>query len=721
MNAAMSCSYDGKAGRTEVSQGSREAMLTVNRHVAGHVGERRRPDPDIGQAVLDALAVQPAIGIALLDAALRVTVSRVDPAHFPGLELVPGTRLTDLVRPQDAQALTARLQRVQATGEPLISSRQHLEGSPGLSLSLTALPAAAPAGAPVGLILTLVDATKDARRLDLLFEAAAKIGASLDVTESARQLASALAPGLGDEATVYLVRRIFAGEEPPMRVARDDLGLRCAAMAPQERPRPGRYIRTGMDLPHMPNTPVVKRFQHGEPYILPDLASISEAMRNDPALIAHLVPPDATAVMQCALTARGLILGGVSVWRSARSAPFTEDDLRLLQEVASRAALSIDNARRYTREHTASVALQRSLLPPTGSDTAAVEAAGVYVPATDQGVGGDWYDVIPLSSLRVALVVGDVVGHGLHATAAMGRMRTAVRAISDLDLAPGEVLTHLDDLVTRFGEDTEASYENVLASTCLYAVYDPVTRRVAMASAGHPPPAIVRPNGGFTFAGLDPGPPLGVGGHPFEDFELELEPGSVLALYTDGLIDGDHDVAAGMDHFAGRLAALTPGSGLRTIADQMVRGISAASLCDDATLLLARVRATSPTDLATWQIPDDPAAVTRARELTVAKLDQWGLPDLVFSTELMVSELITNAIRYTGGPISLRLIRDRRDKVLVCEVSDPSNSQPRLRRARSTDEGGRGLFLVAQLAARWGSRYNATGKTIWAQQTLRDR
>ncbi|WP_225845163.1 SpoIIE family protein phosphatase [Streptomyces sp. HPF1205] len=689
---------------------------------AGHVGDRARPDAELDRILLDALALQPTIGVAALDADLRVTGSRLDSECFQGLVLPTGARLTDLVRPQDAEGLAARLRRVQTTGEPLISHRQRMDDSTGVALTVSAMPLAPSGAGPAGIVLVLVNATKETRRLDLLFDAAALIGASLDVADSAQQLATALAPALGDESTVYLVRKVFAGEEPAARVSSGDLGLRCAAMAPEDRARPDDYIRTGMDLPRMPRTPAVQRFQRGEPYILPDLASISEAMEGDPALMRRLVPPKATTVMQCALLARGLILGGVSVWRTEEADPFSEDDLQLLQEVASRAALSIDNARRYTRERTASVALQRSLLPPAGTDTAAVEAAGVYLPATagGQGAGGDWYDVIPLSSLRAALVVGDVVGHGLRATAAMGRLRTAVQALADLDLGPGDLLTHLDDLVLRIGETTEASYEDVLASTCLYAVYDPVARRLTMASAGHPPPGILRPDGSFSFAPVEPGPPLGVGGLPFEDTEMELEPGSLLVLYTDGLVEYGHDrdLAVGMDAFARELGALRPEADLQATAEGMVSGITPAGLADDVTLLLARVRATAPADLATWRVPDDPAAVTCAREMALGKLAEWGLDDLAFSTELMVSELVTNAIRYAGGPIELRLIRDVRDKVLVCEVSDPSNTQPRLRQARSTDEGGRGLFLVAQLATRWGSRYNATGKTIWAEQAL---
>jgi serine phosphatase RsbU (regulator of sigma subunit)/anti-sigma regulatory factor (Ser/Thr protein kinase) len=419
------------------------------------------------------------------------------------------------------------------------------------------------------------------------------------------------------------------------------------------------------------------------------------------------------------LLARELILGTVEVWRAEGSPPFDEDDVRLLHELASRAALSVDNARRFTRERTSTVALQRSMLPNATTDITASTAAGVYLPATEGGreVGGDWYDVIALPSLRIAFVVGGVVGHGLRATATMGRMRTAVQTLADLDLTPDELLTHLDDLVLRTLEDTEPPHEDALSGTCLYAVYDPVSRRCAMASAGHPPPALVRTDGSVDFVALDPGPPLGVGGLPFEVTEFELAPDSVLAFYSRGLVEhGESSPAEEMEAFRGRLASLKGADcGLEAAAARLLDGLVPTARTEDVALLFAHVHAVTADRIASWEIPVDPAAVAAARALATEQLAAWGV-DLAFTTELVVSELVTNAIRYAGGPLTLRLIRD--DHTLVCEVSDPSNSQPRLRRARITDEGGRGLLLVAQLTTRWGSRYGSSGKTIWTEQAL---
>ncbi len=221
-------------------------------------------------------------------------------------------------------------------------------------------------------------------------------------------------------------------------------------------------------------------------------------------------------------------------WRSEKPGPFDEEELALAEELVARAAVSIDNARRYTREHGLAVTLQRSLLPRKLPEQGALDIAYRYLPAR-AAVGGDWFDVLPLSGTRVALVVGDVVGHGLHAAATMGRLRTAVHNFSALDLPPDELLGLLDELVGRIDQDEAAEGgAPVTGATCLYAVYDPVTRRCAIARAGHPPPAVIRPDGRVEFPEVPAGPPLGLGGLPFETAELELEEGSRIVLYTDG-------------------------------------------------------------------------------------------------------------------------------------------------------------------------------------------
>src|SRR6185312_13044702 len=270
------------------------------------------------------------------------------------------------------------------------------------------------------------------------------------------------------------------------------------------------------------------------------------------------------SVLSVPIRARAVTLGVAVFLRGQRPEPFEQDDVLLAEELTARAGLSLDNARRYTRERTTALTLQRSLLPQRLPRQSAVEVASRYLPASAQlGVGGDWFDVIPLSGARVALVVGDVVGHGIHASATMGRLRTAVRTLADVDLAPDELLTQLDDLVVRLdreegpqtGGRAEAPTPGEVGATCLYAVYDPVSRRCTMARAGHPPPAVVTPDGEVRFLNLPTGPPLGLGGLPFESVEVELAEGSLLALYTDGLVEAaDRDIEVGLNLLRGALA-----------------------------------------------------------------------------------------------------------------------------------------------------------------------
>jgi PAS domain S-box-containing protein len=367
-------------------------------------------------------------------------------------------------------------------------------------------------------------------------------------------------------------------------------------------------------------------------------------------------------------------------------------------------------------EHdSASLALQRHLLQHQPPTQLAVETASRYLPADLHGdVGGDWFDVIPLSGSRVALVVGDVVGHGLTASATMGQLRMAVRTLADVDLPPDELLAQLDDLVLEeIEEGIESGAE--FGATCLYAVYDPVSLHCVLASAGHPAPVAVAPDGSARFIDLNPGPPLGVGGLPFEATDVLLADGSLLALYTDGLIENrDRDMDSGM-----RILLRASGGVRRSpqaVCDRIVTALRPDRAQDDVALLVARIRALGDANVASRHLSPDPAVVADARRWAARQLDRWDLQEAVPATELIISELVTNAIRYAAPPIQLRLIHN---SSLICEVSDGSSTAPHPRRARALDEGGRGLFLVGQLTTRWGTRHTPTGKTIWAEQATR--
>ncbi|MDX3697675.1 SpoIIE family protein phosphatase [Streptomyces europaeiscabiei] len=574
------------------------------------------------------------------------------------------------------------------------------------------------------------------QRLLLLNEASGGIGRTLDVLGTARELATTPVPGFADLVTVDLLDEVLRGEEPPLspaaasgeaitlsRAARHS--VECDPDRAPEHPMPvshapgsvaARCMATGRSTAQLAAEP-----GHGGEWAFgPGLAADpAHWPPGNPLIDESIAEEGLTGRITVPLRARGALLGVVAFSRSDRPEAFTADDLILAEELTAKAAVAIDNARRYSRERTTALTLQRSLLLHHLPSQEALEVASRYLPAgTGAEVGGDWFDVIPLSGARVALVVGDVVGHGLHASASMGRLRTAVRTLADVDLPPDELLTHLDDLVIHLASDLQpVGYfqpTGEFGATCLYTVYDPVSRHFTLASAGHPLPLIISPDGTRAPVDAQPGPPLGIGGLPFEVTEFELPEGSLLALYTDGLVESrERDVDQGV---AELLRVLNhAATSLEDLCDTVMDAMLPERRTDDAALLLARTHALDPRHVADWDVEPDPAQVPLARKFTLEQLEAWGLEEASFVTELVVSELVTNAIRYGEPPIRLRLIRDTS---LICEVSDASNTAPHLRRARAFDEGGRGLLLVAQLTQGWGTRHTTDGKTIWCAQTL---
>jgi serine phosphatase RsbU (regulator of sigma subunit) len=382
----------------------------------------------------------------------------------------------------------------------------------------------------------------------------------------------------------------------------------------------------------------------------------------------------------------------------------------LLIALSGLIAQALERARLFDAEHARAQALQRALLPQELPVLPAVTAAAQYRPAgRGMDVGGDWYDVIPLSADRVALVIGDVMGHGLPEAVIMGRLRTAVQTLSDLELPADEILSHLNDLVNGLGDDSFA--------TCLYAIYDPTTAICSVGRAGHPPPAIVCPDGRVYFAKGHGDPPLGVADPPFEIVDLPVPQEGLLVLYTDGLIESaECDVDRGMS----RLADLLRTNHARDLA-QLCTSLTEALMpadrqCpDDAALLVVQVHATAPDSIATWSLPDNGQAASAARQHVREKLAAWHLDDLTFTTEILASELVANVVRHAKGPAHLRLLRSQS---LVCEVFDGSLTTPRIRRTSWTDEDGRGLQLISALSDRWGTRYMTQGKCIWTEQSL---
>ncbi|MFI2205961.1 SpoIIE family protein phosphatase [Streptomyces sp. NPDC020192] len=577
------------------------------------------------------------------------------------------------------------------------------------------------AGSPCATVVTLRDCTElqaisgraevTRARLELLYDAGLGMGSSLDVVQTADELVRVAVPRFADFVTVDVADAVLRGEE----AAPTATDLRRVAVGGIRDDHP--LHEKGQLIDFLPATPPARGYRAGRSELVTDLSDADGWTAQDPQRARQILDYGIHSLISAPVQARGSVLGVVNFWRSKRE-PFDTEELSLAEELVARAAVSIDNARRYTREHAMAVTLQRSLLPRTLPAQSALDVAYRYLPA-QSGVSGDWFDVIPLSGSRVALAVGDVVGHGLHAAATMGRLRTAVHNFSTLDLPPDELLSHLDDLVGRIDQEEDCSQtpSEIVGATCVYAIYDPVTRRCAMARAGHLAPALVSPDGSVSFLDLPAGPPLGLGGMPFQAAEFELAEGSGLVLYTDGLIeDRSRDLDVGMELLRRSLAGhpdRPPEESCRAVLEELLPERPG----DDVALLIAQTRALSADQVAEWDVPREPAAVSGMRAAVSEKLAQWDLSELGFGMELVLSELITNAIRYGSDPVHVRLIHDRS---LICEVADGSSTSPHLRYAAATDEGGRGLFLVSQVAERWGTRYTPQGKVIWAELAVPD-
>ncbi|THA80439.1 PAS domain S-box protein [Streptomyces sp. A0592] len=579
------------------------------------------------------------------------------------------------------------------------------------------------------------------RNLALLNEAGHRIGNSLDLETTARELLDVTVPGFCDLAAVDLYQGLLLGDDDrparPQGPGVPSLPGQGPARTPSAALRRVAFASAVSDAPLSgPGALVAVGDIHRYPAASPGALALRTAR---PRLIEGGGPEDLVqSTLVVPMVAHDTVVGLAQFSRTKGSEPFGERDRAVAVELAARAAVCIDNARLYRREHERALILQRSLLPPGDPEAAGLDIACRYLPgnaATE--VGGDWFDVIELPGHRTALVVGDVMGRGLRAAVAMGELRTAVRTLALLDLEPAEVLTALDEIARGLGapggsqqasraalHSRDSDRSEVYLATCVYAVYDPVTRRCTIANAGHMPPVLVSPNQAgpgedrepmpALLLEVPPGLPLGVGGEPFEEVEVELPEGALLALYTDGLVESrDHPLEEGLRGL--RAALADPVRPLEDVCDHVLNTLDTRHGEDDIALLMARVQGLPVDAVGDWQLPREARSVGRARELARAKLPAWGLEGLLDTTELLVSELVTNALRYGEGEIRLRLLLDR---TLVCEVWDANLVQPRRRRARDTDEGGRGLQLVGLLSAGWGTRRTHRGKTVWFELPL---
>ncbi|MFE0448686.1 SpoIIE family protein phosphatase [Streptomyces fungicidicus] len=551
-------------------------------------------------ALSNRIVAQSPIGLAVLDGDLRYV--SVNPAlermnGLPAGEHL-GRTMPEVLPRVDAEEVEESARRVLETGLPAVdrsmTGRTPADPDDDHAWHVSLYRLENTLGTVLGVAVSVVDITEQhranteaesaRRRLAVIADATARIGTSLDLERTAGELADVAVPELADAAAVDLLEAVAQGRRSALGPTEDAV-IRALAV---------RWVATpdvlsaadppGLVTRYAPDRLITECVRTGLPVMVPhvddeDLARIARS----PEAAALLARAGVHSYLAVPLIARGEVLGALDLTRTRNPRAFDEDDLLLARELASRAAVQIDNARWYQSARDTALTLQRSLLPSHPPVTGGLEVASRYQPggATSE-VGGDWFDVIPLEDGRTALVVGDVMGSGIPAAATMGRLRTATHTLASLGLDPAVLLEHLDRIT--------AGLDQALA-TCVYAVHDPRERRCTIANAGHLPPARVRAGHAAELLDLPTGVPLGVGGVGFSTTTVELGPGDRLVLYTDGLVETRrHALDERLDRLLGLLDR--PGHSLEEVCDLLLGTLREPDNVDDVALLIAR--ATTP-------------------------------------------------------------------------------------------------------------------------------
>lgn len=547
----------------------------------------------------------------------------------------------------------------------------------------------------------------------LLRDAFSALDDTLDFDHLANVLMSKLVPVYCNAADLVILESLVGPEEFPSTGPDGFSSLRRLTVRhDRQDPAWEATFPIGEILHYPPNSPYVRCVESGQPVLenltAEDSRKLAKSWRRPP--VGKLLA--GSSLMLLPLVARDTVLGFFVCVRLPGFHRFYPYDAQLGMEFASRAAIFFDNARRYNREHATALTLQRSMLPTGLSSPSSVEVRHRYLPGSKLvEVGGDWYESIALPGARVALVVGDVAGHGVRAAVTMGRLRTAIQTLAMLELPPAESLQQLDELMHILGE-REPHF-----ATCAYAVYDAVSAECEVAVAGHLPPLLVHPDGTNEFINSPPAPPLGIGEGPVESRRFTVEDGSLFMLYTDGLVESrGRDISDGLARLQETFGPGSPETPLEDLCKSALDGVYADHQRDDIAVLVAKLHRVPEENREIWTLPPRLTSVRQARELIAVPMERWGLDDLLPVTELLVSELVTNALRYAKGKVGLRLVREA--GVVCCEVHDSSPALPRVLQAGRDDENGRGLQVVSQLASRWGARRTYSGKVVWCEQAL---
>ncbi|MFE5136940.1 SpoIIE family protein phosphatase [Streptomyces fagopyri] len=660
-------------------------------------------------AVLETLFTHAPVDLYVLDSALRIVRCREDARRdstattgrdfFTTLDLIDPAEERTLALQVLTDGATAPHRTVRA------APRSGIHRTTVYSMSYVRLEGTD--GEVLGLVVSALDVTdreQALQRLRLLEEVRATVGTRLEVTAVCEEFADAVVPAFAGIVVVEVIEDVIRGEEPPLVPVSHDVPLRRVAFRGVVSARPVN------DVHRLPDgTPFSRVLDDLRPRLVA-VTEDSSWLSADPARASAIAQSEAHCLIVAPLTVRGQALGVVSFYRHRHEDPFDQDDIALASDVCAYTAHCIDNARRYTRERTIASTVKRRLLPQRASALSTVDVAAMHI--TGPGGGGAWYDVIELAGGRSALILGDVSGRGITTATTMGQLRTVIHALAALDLEPDELMARLSDTAGRLARERAALptgdplNQEPLTAGCLIVVYDAVDHTCVLVRAGLSEPYLVRPGSNGEIVSAPCGPVLaGPDPAPFPATEFPMPPGSILAIGNEDLPTSSTDLQELL-----RAGQRDP---LAEVCDSLAYALRDRHETEKL-VLLARVRGLPADQVLTVQLGEDLAAVPAARAAAREQMAVWGVgADDTFTTELIVSELVGNAVRYGAPPYRLRLIRNER---LTCEVRDTGQSLPRLKHARTVDEGGRGLFIVATVAENWGIRYHPDGKTVWAQQ-----
>ncbi|MFC8828412.1 PAS domain-containing protein [Streptomyces sp. NPDC057137] len=706
-------------GAAEAVAGSGVSLRAVPRPGAEgwevYASDADGAEPDMEGALVRALFAESQLGLIVLDRDLRLvrvsTAARAMYGRSPD-ELL-GKRLDEAYDLENPARDLAAAREVLENGTPefsrLVTAFTTVGPRRRQYYSVSAFRLRQPEGEPIGLALTLLDVSRRERgreRAAAVARVRELVGRSLQVMENCQDFADALVPGFADVALVALTEQVAGGDYPPLRpVETEKLLLRRAAFRTSGPADPDEGVG---EVSPVGEEPAFNRALREQRPVLVQADADGDGLTDSPSRATALGQAGAHTMIVAPLTVRGRVLGLVRLLRCGDSEHFTKADLPAMEDAATHAALCLDNARRAAHDRALASTVHRKLLPKRPTPQLGIDTA--YVALSPSSESRTWFDVTPLSGARCALAVGEVDGAGPHALATMGHLRTALRALADLELQPDELLARLGDAVTRLSEDRTTMDPNApaLTASCTFALYDPVTKACLVACAGQRGPRVIGPDGRMDRIDAPVGPRLGAPDTaPFAMAGRTLESGTTLILAGD-----DMDQALSTE-VINRLLAVYDSA--QDLADGLFTRL-AASPRHTGTALLARTHELSADTTAVWDLPAEDRAASEARRLTRHWLNGLSHPvseDSVDSAGLLVSELVTNAVRYGTPPITLRLILDQS---LTVEVADSSPVTPDLRHARVTDEGGRGLFIVSQITHKWGTRRSSAGKTIWAEQ-----